>query len=328
MKPAIVRDGIGGRLPTGAAGPAAFLALFCALLPAARTVRAAESGPLEIRLRSGGLERTCLVHAPANRSAAAMPLLLVLHGGSGTADGMVTLTQGRFDALADRDGFVVGYPQGVGRSWNDGRRDLPSRATLERIDDVGFFRELVADLSRRFPIDRRRVFVAGISNGGIMALRLACELPRDVRGVAAVGASLARDLAGGCRAPSAVSVVEIAGTTDPIVPYAGGEVRALGAPRGAVLGAPSTAELWAAKAACRAPAVETDLPAPISDGTRVRKIERPGCASGARVVLYRVEGGGHAWPGGRPYLSERLIGKTSRNLSACDAIWEIFSGLK
>ncbi len=256
-----------------------------------------------------------------------MPLLLVLHGGGGTAEGMVRLTKGGFDALADRDGFVAAYPQGVGKSWNDGRHDLRSEATRENVDDVGFVRDLIAELSRRYPIDRHRVFVAGMSNGGMMAMRLACSLP-ELRGAAAVAASLSDDAAATCPATSRVSVVEIAGTADPIVPYGGGEVRVLWMGRGRVTGAPATPESWAKKAGCRMTPAETDLPAKVSDGTSVREIEYPGCGSGARVILYRVEGGGHAWPGGMPYLTERMIGRTSGNLDACGAIWEVFSSLR
>jgi polyhydroxybutyrate depolymerase len=301
--------------------------LFIGALSAAAAA-ATPSPPADIRVLSGGIERTAIVQAPAKPPAAAMPLLLVLHGGGGTADGMVRLTKGRFDALAGRDSFVVAYPQGVGRSWNDGRHDLRSEATRSNVDDVGFIRDLIAELSRRYRIDARRVFVAGMSNGGMMAMRLACSLPRELRGVAAVASSLSKDAAAGCPATSAVSVVEIAGTADPIVPYEGGEVKVLRSGRGSVVGAPATAVAWAKKAGCALVPSEAPLPAAVSDGTSVRRIEYPNCASGARVVLYRVDGGGHAWPGGLPYLGERMIGKTSGNLAACDAIWEIFSGLR
>ncbi|HET7452938.1 MAG TPA: PHB depolymerase family esterase [Thermoanaerobaculia bacterium] len=299
---------------------------FAALLVALAAAAAAAEPEREIRLRSGGIERTCLVHAPAKTPARPMPLLLVLHGGGGTADGMIKLTKGGFDTLADGRGFVVGYPQGVGKSWTDGRHDLRSAANREHVDDVGFIRDLITELAGRYPVDRRRVFVAGMSNGGMMAMRLACSLP-EVRGVAAVASSLSDDAAAKCPATSTVSVVEIAGTADPIVPYAGGEVKVLWMGRGEVTGAPGTAKSWAEKAGCRLVPEEAELPARVSDGTSVRKIEYPGCATGARVVLFRVEGGGHAWPGGLPYLSERMIGRTSGNLDACSAIWEIFSGL-
>ena len=282
----------------------------------------------EIRLRSGGIERTCLVHAPAKTPGGPAPLLLVLHGSGGTAEGMVRLTKGGFDALADRERFVVAYPQGVGKSWNDGRHDLRSAAAREDVVDVGFLRDLIAELARWYPVDRRRVFAAGMSNGGMMAMRLACSLAGELRGVAAVASSLSQDAAAACPATSAVSVVEIAGTADPIVPYGGGEVRVLWMGRGTVIGAPATAESWAKKAGCRMAPAETRLAPKVSDGTAVRRIEYPGCAAGTRVVLYRVDGGGHAWPGGLPYLGERMIGRTSGNLDACAAIWEIFAGLR
>ena len=240
---------------------------------------------------------------------------------------MIRLTSGRFEELADRDGFLVAYPQGVGNSWNDGRVDLRSEASRRGIDDVAFIRALIEALSRRERIDVRRIFVAGMSNGGMMAMRLACGLPDRLRGAAAVAASLSKDASESCRNPSGVSVVLIDGTADPIVPYDGGAVSVLWSRRGDVIGAPKTAQLWSRKCGCDG-RTETDLPTPVADGTRVRKIEYEKCASGARVLLYRIDGGGHAWPGGRSYLTERLIGKTSGNLSACDAVWETFSALR
>jgi polyhydroxybutyrate depolymerase len=283
----------------------------------------APAGETEIRLQSGGIERTCLIHVPTPAPKGPMPLLLALHGGGGTAEGMVRLTESRFDRLADRDGVLVAYPQGVGRSWNDGRSDTPSRARRQKVDDVAFFRDLIGELSRLYPVDRARVFAAGMSNGGMMALRLGCSLGDEIAGVAAVGASLPEDVVPLCPETTKVSLVLIDGTADPIVPYGGGEVRVLWRGRGEVIGAERTFKLWSQAAGCRGPAKETRLPDKSADGTHVTKIEASGCAS-TSVVLYRVEGGGHAWPGGEPYLGERLIGKTSANLSACDAIWEDF----
>jgi polyhydroxybutyrate depolymerase len=278
----------------------------------------------ELHLSSGGLDRKYLLHAPAKSSRAAMPLLVVLHGGGGTAEGMVRLTKGRFDELADRDGFYVVYPQGVGNSWNDGRRDIRSKAREQNVDDVGFFRALVAHLASTHEIDRSRVFVTGMSNGGMMSLRIGCSLPEVFRGVAAVAASLPEDVVPFCSGRPAGTLLLFDGTADPIVPYSGGGVRVLWSDRGRVIGAEKTAALWAEREGCRGAPASSKLPSTVPDGTRVSRLDYPACPGGG-VTLFRIAGGGHAWPGGRPYLTEGLIGKTSRNLSTCDAIWECFS---
>ena len=315
-------------LPRRSRRRAAPLFAVAAAILLARQGRPSGPPPVEIHLKSGGIDRSCLVHAPAGLGSGPVPLLLALHGGGGTAEGMIRLTRGRFDELADRDRFVVVYPQGFGKSWNDGRNDLPSKARQENVDDVAFFRILIDELAKKYPIDRRRVFVAGISNGAMMSLRLGCSLAGSVRGVAAVAGSLPADVVGFCPATSSVNLVLIDGTADPIVPYGGGMVRVLWSNRGRVIGAEPTAALWAQGAGCRAAPPRGELPDRTSDGTHVSRIGYAGCDTGARVILYRVAGGGHTWPGGAPYLGERLVGKTSGNLSACDAIWELFGSIR
>ncbi len=113
-----------------------------------------------------------------------------------------------------------------------------------------------------------------------------------------------------------------------LVTGAPGNLGSILARRGEVIGAAATAQLWAKAAGCQLTVSELSLPTAVSDGTSATRVEYPGCRAGTRVVLDRVNGGGHAWPGGVPYLGERLIGKTSANLSASDEIWGFFAGLK
>ena len=276
-----------------------------------------------------GLERDYILYQPAFNAGhpGTRPLLLVLHGGGGTNHGMLRLTNRRFNALADRDGFFVVYPQGFGKSWNDGRPDRISEAHRKGIDDVGFLRALIEDLIARYPIDARRVFVTGISNGGLMSYRLACSLPDTIRAIAPVTAQIPAATEPLCRSESAVSLVVFNGTADPLVPYNGGQITVLGRQRGAVLSTDETIRIWRRKNRCSPQAATTELPDVADDGTRVTKIEYSRCKNESKVVLYRIEGGGHTWPGGRQYLPVRRIGRTTRDINGCDKIWQFFRNL-
>ena len=141
-------------------------------------------------LRHDGLEREFILYQPppAQAHSGLRPLLLVLHGGGGTHRGMIRLTNGRFHTLADRDGFFVVYPQGIDKSWNDGRRGKVSGAHRKGIDDAGFLRALIEDLIAQYPVDPEHIFATGISNGGLMSFKLGCSLPGTIRAIATFAA--------------------------------------------------------------------------------------------------------------------------------------------
>jgi polyhydroxybutyrate depolymerase len=302
-----------------------------ALLALSCVPRASRDGrePLTLRLEHGGRTRECLVHVPAGSPPGLRPLLIVLHGYGGTARGMIKLTGNRFNELADAEGFYAVYPSGLGKSWHDLRDDTSMYAARMGIDDTGFIAALIDSLAADYPIDRGRVFATGMSNGGCMCYRLACELSGKIRAIAAVAATNPTSLKGRCRPVRNVSVMIINGTDDPIVPYNGGAVVLLGRSRGVVLSTDDTVSEWAGINACAAKRAERDLPdRDPGDRTRVKAFSCNSCAGGTRVVLYRVEGGGHAWPGGLHYLPAAFIGRTSRDINACDEIWNFFSGIR
>jgi polyhydroxybutyrate depolymerase len=158
----------------------------------------------------------------------------------------------------------------------------------------------------------------------MMAYRLACERPDRFVAVAAVAGNLPARLA--CRPARPVSVLVMNGTEDPLMPWNGGEVRFGPQRLGEVLSAERTVAGWVAVNACDTVPVVDQLPdrAPF-DGTHVSRIEYPRCRAGAEVQLYRVEGGGHTWPGGPQETPRRVVGRTSRDVDATDAIWSFFS---
>lgn len=277
-------------------------------------------------LAHDGRTRSYLLHVPANHDKNdSVPLVIALHGGLGSGKRMVELTGGRFNALAERERFVVVYPDGVDRHWNDGRSSVNYRAHKENVDDVGFLTALIDRLARDWNIDRRRVYVTGVSNGAMMAFRLACERADRIAAFAPVAGSLVVELAGRCAPARPVPMLMISNTDDKLVPWNGGDVRYGRRKLGRIISVPETARRWSALNGCSADPVVTRAPdRDPQDGTRLRRETYRDCRDGAAVVLLAVEGGGHTWPGGTSYLGERRVGRVSREIDASDAIWEFF----
>lgn len=277
-----------------------------------------------VQLTFQGKARSYRVYAPRTPTKGPMPLLLVLHGGSGSGSGMEGLTLGQFNRIADKQGVIIAYPDGIGRSWNDGRSDVHSEAVKEHSDDVGFLKAVVEDIGRRLPLDRKRVYATGISNGGFMSFRLACDASDVVAAVAPVAANLTADLAPRCHPARMPAIAIINGVEDPLVPWKGGDVKVLWSHRGAVFSAPDTFNWWVKSGGCGVP--EARPPGRTADdGTSVVEHVAGKCRDGGEVRLYEVRGGGHNWPGGRPYLSEHLVGKVSHAMNASEEIWEFVS---
>jgi polyhydroxybutyrate depolymerase len=269
------------------------------------------------KLVVGGVERSYLLSRPAQGGP--QPTVVVLHGG--TLDATNARRTTGFEALVERHGIVAVYPDAIGRNWNDGRSKGPGRS-----DDVAFFRALVEALVAEGIADPRRVYVTGPSNGGMMTLRLVCEAADLIAAAAAIIASLPAELAAGCKPSRPVPVLLMNGTADPLVPYAGGSVGYFGR-RGDVLSTDATLTKLRVLNDCPGEATTTRLPdLDPNDGSNVT-VYTWSCASGASVVLYRVEGGGHRIPqrsgGARPVI-DRLLGRENHDLDAAEAIWTFF----
>lgn len=280
------------------------------------------ASPESLTLTHAGVERTYLRYVPDRvaRSSVKAPLVLVLHGGRGRAGQIMRYTG--FNRLADRQGFVVVYPQGLNRQWSDGR---PVNGAT---DDVGFLVKAVDAAVTTGQVDPARVFVAGISNGGFMALRLACDATARFAGVAAVTAQLTDYLSTRCRPSRPLPVLLLNGTEDPLVPYKGGVVAERFGGRGAVIPTDATLGFWAWRNGCQGGPRTARLPdRDPGDGTRIERMAWETCIGGARVVLYRVVGGGHTWPGKVQYLPERWIGRTSRDADGTELIWRFFAAV-
>lgn len=273
-------------------------------------------GTSQYRVQAGDLMRTFLLHVPHSRPrrfglATAYPLVIVLHGSG--ANGATIRRMSGMDSVADAAHFLVAYPDattgalGLGADWNVG--DCCGAAHKGNVDDVAFVRAVVGALSREMPVDRRRIYVAGFSDGGRMAYRVACELSPRVAAIAVVSGSL-RD--GQCAPQRPVPLIAFHGTADDEVAYADSSFStAVGRPPSGSSGLPPSVVFWATIDHCRA--AKASRYAPHVTLTRFAP-----CA--ADVMLYSVNGGEHAWPGGVADGDE-----PTRELSASREAWRFFS---
>lgn len=262
-----------------------------------------------------GHDGTYYVHIPATPRGAAV---LVLHGGLGNGRAMARLT--RFSEAADANGFIAVYPNADG-NWNDGRE-----TTTRDWADAGFLRAVAADLEAKDHVDPKRLFVTGISNGGIMTLALACDASDAFAAFAAVAGNMAQALQPNCKPSRPVPLMMFNGTADTFVPWKGGEVRhnrLMGA-GGHVISTQATFDFWRQADGCTGAGDSTAMPDVANDGTTVTRHRYDACANGTALVLYEIKGGGHAWPGAPGRSRFHITGTTTHDIDATPLIVEFF----
>lgn len=251
-------------------------------------------------LEVDGQSRSYLVHAPAGREGR-LPLVLVFHGGFGTADGAERASG--FSELSDREGFIVVYPQGLHRHWHHGQcgHDEPN--------DLRFVGALLDRLARDLPVDPDRIYIVGASNGAGFCHLAATRFSDRIAAFAAVIGGMTEINARDFTPSDPVSALIMNGTEDPIIPDDGRAVAH-----------------WVNHNGCRRDPVIEEMPdGDPGDGTRVRvRTYREG-RDGTEVVLYSIEGGGHTWPGGSQYLAPFLIGRVCRDFDATETIWKFLA---
>ena len=258
-----------------------------------------------------GLQRSYIIYKPTVANSKGLPLMIVLHGGLGNA-GYMQRTSG-MDEVAESGRFLVAYPNGIKlrfgiknrRTWNGG--SCCGWAAKQNVDDVHFIEKMIEDIQSKYAIDKRRIYVTGMSNGAMMAYRLACEIPDQIAAIVPVSGTLAVD---NCGAAKDVAIMHIHGTEDENVPIDGG-IGTMSVAKVSHRSVSETIKLMTQPRRCQAPEVQTEK--------GEIQMSTYSCTNGAPVVLVLIKGGGHVWPGG---YGERNKDSTSHNFSASKRAWE------
>ncbi len=319
-------------------------------LPAADCLASPPASPGQTVCTTPGFDdRDFLLHLPDNFDGKTkLPVVFALHGGGGRKEGMNELTCEDGDEskpscivnVAKSRGFVLVIPDGTEkalnlRTWNAGG-DAPGLACVyaceQKIDDTSYFRALIEHIKKLTPIDEKRIFFTGFSDGASMSNRLGCEMSETIAAIAPVGGANQFALSHVCAPSRPMPVLHTHGKADPCWLYAGGHGTCPGQPDGdyagvleSVVGSPDKPDKqgWAIRNGCAVdtPLVEM-LPDAASDNTTSQRQTFQGCKADVEHIV--VEGAGHTWPGGNQYLSVDTIGAVSRDFSAGEIIFDFF----
>ena len=262
------------------------------------------------------------------------PLVLLLHGGGGSSDQLWNGDDGQtWRRLADDHRFVVLVPQGRSDSgnnnahhWNDCRSNITEPEAASDADDIGFLRSAASWATERWHVDLDRVYVTGPSNGGMMSYRLAMEASNLLAAAAPIIANLPDPSE--CADPTrAVPILIMNGTEDPLMPWDGGCVANARCERVTVGSTAEAVAFWVEINATVEDPICTDLPdVDPSDGSTISVCTYTDGTAGSEVVLYRVDGGGHAVPGPDPlpWWYQLIVGPKNHDISAPVEIWAFF----
>lgn len=282
--------------------------------------RPLESGYHERKLQMDDRERIYFIYVPASyNNNGPTPMVLNLHGGGGTPKAQRHTSM--MTKVSDREGFIVVYPQGTNRrgkiipgyTWNAGA--CCGWAQKHEIDDTAFIGALIDDLRKLINIDEKRIYATGHSNGAMMCYRMACELSDRIAAIAPVSGPMQMK---GCRPSRPVPIMHFHGTDDPFVPFEGGKgPRSL--PGQFFASVDETIKFW-----LEVNGIDSIKPKASRKGNAVKSYFGPG-TNGAEVVLWRLEGGGHTWPGGQfGFFKEKTLGLMNTDISASNLMWEFF----
>ena len=271
--------------------------------PAKSTI---ESGSERYTLTSGEIERQYIVFVPSGYDPSQhTPLVLSLHGYTSNAAEQQIYTG--WNEVAERENFILVYPQATGNPTRWFAYHTPyTYAGQPTTDDVQFVRDLLAQLIEDYCVDPARIYVNGLSNGGAMTHRLACEFTDQIAAVGMVAGAFVENEP--CDSPRPIPVIAFHGTDDETVPYEGG---------GYFAPVEAWTAAWAARNGC-APTPE-ELPAQ----GEVSGIAYVDCDDDAEVILYTIDGGGHTWPGASP-LFDAIVNPTTQDIDANETMWDFF----
>ncbi len=296
------------------------LFLLLLLLPFAAIVHAQTEEPSPpLTWTFADLARTYYLHVPADLVDPA-PLVIALHGRFDSGKGMAAMTH--FSDLADQQGFIVAYPDGIDGEWNF-VRGIGGYDTTQ--DDTAFLVALIDHIAQDHPVDKTRVYLAGFSNGGLMVQRAACENPAPFAAFASVAAAAFGGIQQVCPQTSAIPIpmLLINGTADQNIPWNGTPIQQNGQTIYITYPVTDTLAYWAQMNNCPAEADTATVPPLSSSPDTEVHIFTLHCPPTTSVVLYAVIGGGHNWPG-MPAVSDPAFGSINHDIDASTEIWTFF----
>lgn len=255
-----------------------------------------------------GSTRTFITYIPSTYNPSTpVPLVLVLHGLTMSASSIMSVTG--FNNIAQNNNFIAVYPDGLNNDWNFGGTGASST------DDVGFLNALIDSISTHYTINTNRIYSCGFSAGGFMSYRMACESGRCFAAIASVSGTMGTSIYNTCSPTHLCSVMQIHGTSDFIVPYAGALNNE---------SVDNVIQKWLGTNNCTMSAAISNLPDNnLSDLSTVTSYQYFPCNSNTEVLLYKVSGGGHQWPGTSSILGG--LGTINMDINASDEIWNFFS---
>lgn len=273
-----------------------------------------------------GAERTYLLHLPEKDTLKInLPLVFVFHGGGGT--GKQIMKETGFNKISNREKFIVVYPNGMNKGWNDGRGE-PKEKTI--YNDVKFITKLIDTIIKQYQIDTNRIFSTGISNGGFFSFYLAYKLSNKFLAIAPVCANIPNFFKDKYTPGNPVSLMLINGTEDPLVKYEGGKIGfKLGKSRGTSISTDETISIFIKNNKCSdKPKTEEISDINKDDDCYATKYTYTGGIKNTEVILIKITNGGHTWPGGSQYLPKKLIGNVCKDFKGAEVIWEFFKSRK
>jgi polyhydroxybutyrate depolymerase len=277
---------------------------------------------IDALLSVNGISREYTIHLPpASNEKASVPLVLVFHGGGGNNKQVQRYMQ--MDPIADRENFIVVYPNGIGKQWNDGRE---FKESVSINDDVQFISQLLDSMLQHFHVDSKRIFATGISNGGFFSIYLSLRLNKRLLAVAPVCASIPARIYSWFFPEKPISILIINGTKDPLVPYNGGTVgNRMTGDRGDCMPTDSMISRYVRINQTTTSPVIISLPDNNKrDGCTAIEYTYAGGMDGTIVRLVKINNGGHTLPGGYPYLPKMIIGRVCNDFEGNQMIWEFF----
>ena len=256
----------------------------------------------------GGLDRNFILYVPASYTPGTpAPLVFNFHGYTSNAEQQ--MIYGDFRTIADTAGFILVHPNGTidgtgSTHWNSGWGT--------GVDDVGFTSAMIDSIASEYSIDLGRVFSTGMSNGGFMSYHLACELSNRIAAIASVTGTMTFGSPSTCSASHPTPIMEIHGTADPTVPYDGNST---------MTPIPVVLMHWLGFNNCSPDPVVTPVPDINQvDGCTADHLLYPGGDNGTEIEHYRINDGGHTWPG-----AIFPIGVTNYDFNASEKIWQFFA---